>query len=152
MIKREKNTIGIVKDVICKVAPKKQLQTVLALCMNLKNQSALRKDWNIKNIISFGERKRSTYVTIFNQTKSQHFIHRYGFAMDFYSSISGILVVHISDYSGKLCLSARLCFLFMRKQRWYRTYLSRSLLMADSIVLSGNFLQWLFDGSGTGLW
>ena len=44
MIKREKNTIGIVKDVICKVAPKKQLQTVLALCMNLKNQSALRKD------------------------------------------------------------------------------------------------------------
>ena len=31
--------------------------------------------------------------------------------------------------------------LFMRKQRWYRTYLSRSLLMADSIVLSGNFLQ-----------
>ena len=44
MIKREKNTIGIVKDVICKGAPKKQLQTVLALCMNLKNQSALRKD------------------------------------------------------------------------------------------------------------
>ena len=39
--------------------------------------------------------------------------------MDFYSSVSGILVVHISDYSGKLCLSARLCFLFMRKQRWY---------------------------------
>lgn len=64
-----------------------------------------------------------------------------GKEMDFYSSVSGILVVHISDYSGKLCLSARLCFLFMRKQRWYRTYLSRSLLMADSIVLSGNFLQ-----------
>ena len=28
--------------------------------------------------------------------------------MDFYSSVSGILVVHISDYSGKLCLSAGL--------------------------------------------
>ena len=41
MIKSKKNTIGIVKDVICKVAPKKQLQTVLALCMNPQNQSAL---------------------------------------------------------------------------------------------------------------
>ena len=50
--------------------------------------------------ISYLSGKRSTYVTIFNQTKSQHFIHRYGFAMDFYSSVSGILVVHISDYSG----------------------------------------------------
>ena len=58
--------------------------------------------------ISYLSGKRSTYVTIFNQTKSQHFIHRYGFAMDFYSSVSGILVVHISDYSGKLCLSAGL--------------------------------------------
>ena len=28
--------------------------------------------------------------------------------MDVYSSVSGILVVHISDYSGKLCLSAGL--------------------------------------------
>ena len=86
--------------------------------------------------ISYLSGKRSTYVTIFNQTKSQHFIHRYNSAMDFYSSVSGILVVHISDYSGQLCLCAGLCFLFMRKQRWYRTYLSRSLLMAASIVLS----------------
>ena len=31
-----------------------------------------------------------------------------GKEMDFYSSVSGILVVHISDYSGKLCLSAGL--------------------------------------------
>ena len=58
--------------------------------------------------ISYLSGKRSTYVTIFNQTKSQHFIHRYNSAMDFYSSVSGILVVHISDYSGKLCLSAGL--------------------------------------------
>lgn len=51
--------------------------------------------------ISYLSGKRSTYVTIFNQTKSQHFIHRYNSAMDFYSSVSGILVVHISDYSGQ---------------------------------------------------
>ena len=62
--------------------------------------------------ISYLSGKRSTYVTIFNQTKSQHFIHRYNSAMDFYSSVSGILVVHISDYSGQLCLCAGLCFLF----------------------------------------
>ena len=51
---------------------------------------------NFSERISYLSGKRSTYVTIFNQTKSQHFIHRYGSAMDFYSSVSGILVVYIS--------------------------------------------------------
>ena len=56
MIKSKKNTIGIVKDTICKIALKKQIQTVLALCMNPQNQSAL--DINLKiNIIYIQIRK-----------------------------------------------------------------------------------------------
>jgi len=38
--------------------------------------------------------------------------------MDFYSSVSGILVVHISDYSGKLCLSAGL-----EREKWFTVFL-----------------------------
>ena len=36
---------------------------------------------------------------------------------------------------------SRIVLSFYAETAWYRTYLSRSLLMADSIVLSGNFLQ-----------
>lgn len=36
MIKNKKNTIGVLKNTICKIAKKKRLQTVLASCMNLK--------------------------------------------------------------------------------------------------------------------
>lgn len=53
---KSKNTIGIVKDTICKIALKKQIQTVLALCMNPQNQSALGINLKI-NIIYIQIRK-----------------------------------------------------------------------------------------------
>lgn len=56
MIKSKKNTIGIVKDTICKITWKKQIQTVLALCMNPQNQSALGINLKI-NIIYIQIRK-----------------------------------------------------------------------------------------------
>ena len=55
MIKSKKNTIGIVKDTICKIALKKA-KTVLALCMNPQNQSALGINLKI-NIIYIQIRK-----------------------------------------------------------------------------------------------
>lgn len=56
MIKSKKNTIGIVKIQFVKSPWKKQIQTVLALCMNPQNQSALGINLKI-NIIYIQIRK-----------------------------------------------------------------------------------------------
>lgn len=47
MIKNKKNTIGFLKNTICKIAKKKRLQTVLASCMNLKNQLTYERSYKI---------------------------------------------------------------------------------------------------------